>query len=60
MFLSTRGYHYTYNYLVKSSKKNCENLIKQKIDLLIFNLKKLPSIKFLIFTTYIIFSEKSL
>ena len=59
MFLSTRGYHYTYNYLVKSSKKNCETLIKQKIDLLIFNLKKLPSIKFLIFATYIIFSGKN-
>ena len=58
MFLSTRGYHYTYNYIVKSSKKNCENLIKKKTNLIIFDLKKLPSIKFLFFFIYIIFSGK--
>jgi len=58
MFLSTRGYHYTYNYLVKSSKKNCESLLKKKTHLKIFKLQVLPSIKFLLFLTYIIFSGK--
>ena len=58
MFLSTRGYHYTYNYLVKSSKKNCESLLKKKTHLKLFKLQILPSIKFLLFLTYVIFSGK--
>ena len=49
MFLSTRNYHYIYNFIVKSSKKNCENIVKKKLELLIFKIKKLPSLKYLIF-----------
>ena len=58
MFLSTRNYHYIYNFIVKSSKKNCENIVKKKLELLIFKIKKLPSLKYLIFFSFIIFSGK--
>ena len=58
MFLSTRNYHYIYNFIVKSSKKNCENIVKKKLELLIFEKKKLPSLKYLFFFSYIIFSGK--
>ena len=58
MFLSTRGYHYYYNFIVKASKQNCENLLNKKLNLLIFEIKKIPSIKFLFFLTYIVFSGK--
>jgi len=56
MFLSTRGYQYGYNFIVKASKKNCENIVKKKIDLLLFEKKKLPSIKYIFFLIYIICS----
>ena len=58
MFLSTRGYYYTYNFIVKASKKNCEKIIKKKLNLLIFNKKELPSLKYIFFFIYIIFSGK--
>ena len=58
MFLSTRNYHYRYNFIVKSAKKNCENILNKKLDVLIFEQKKFPSIKYLFFFIYIILSGK--
>lgn len=58
MFLSTRDYHYLYKFIVGSSKKNCENLVKKKLELLLFNKKKLTSLMYLFFFTYIILSGK--
>ncbi len=58
MFLSTRGYHYNYNFIVKSAKQNCENILKKKLDILIFQKKKFPSFKYLIFFIYILLSGK--
>jgi len=58
MFLSTRNYHYRYNFIVKSAKKNCENILDKKLDILIFEKKKFPSIKYLFFFIFIILSGK--
>ena len=58
MFLSTRNYHYSYKFIVKSSKKNCEDKIKKKLNLFIFKSKKLPSFQFLFFFLYIFLSGK--
>ena len=58
MFLSTRGYHYSYNFIVKSVKKNCENILQKNLDILFFQDKKIPSFKYLIFFIYIILSGK--
>jgi hypothetical protein len=58
LFLSTRNYDYFYNFIVKSAKKNCEIFTKKKLDLLLFDKKKIPSLKYLIFFIYIIFSGK--
>ena len=49
MFLSTRNYHYNYKFIVKSSKKNCEDKVNKKLDLLIFRSGKKLSFKFLFF-----------
>lgn len=57
-FLSTRNYDYFYNFIVKSAKKNCEILTKENLDLLLFEKKKIPSVKYLIFFIYILFSGK--
>ena len=58
MFLSTRGYHYNYNFIVKSAKQNCENILQKKLDILFFQNKKIPSFKYLIFFIYIVLSGK--
>ena len=58
MFLSTKNLHYTYNFIVKSSKKNCEDILNKKLDVLFFEQKKFPSIKYLFFFIYIILSGK--
>ena len=58
MFLSTRDYDLFYNFIVKSSKANCEQKVKKKLDLLIFELRKFPSLKYIIFFFYIIISGK--
>ena len=58
MFLSTRGYHYSYNFIVKSVKKNCENILQKNLDILFFQDKKFPSFKYLIFFIYIVLSGK--
>ena len=58
MFLSTRNYHYNYKFIVKSSKKNCEDKVNKKLDLLIFKSRKIFSFKFLFFFLYILLSGK--
>ena len=58
MFLSTRRYHYNYNFIVKSAKQNCENILHKKLDILFFKKKKNPSLRYLIFFIYIILSGK--
>ena len=58
VFLSTRDYDYIYNFIVRSSKKNCENILKKKLDLFVFKKKKLPSFKYFCFLLFIIFSGK--
>ncbi|MDC0875804.1 hypothetical protein OAP78_02600 [Candidatus Pelagibacter sp.] len=58
MFLSTRNYDYIYNFIVKSAKKNCENIYKKNLDLLIFQRKKLPTLKYFLFFIFIIISGK--
>jgi hypothetical protein len=58
MFLSTRNYHYNYRFIVKSSKKNCEDKVNKKLDLLIFRSRKKLSFKFLFFFLYILLSGK--
>ena len=58
MFLSTRDYHYLYKFIVGASKISCEKLAKKKLDLLIFERKKLPSLDFIIYFFYIVLSGK--
>ena len=58
MFLSTRNYHYSYKFIVKSAKKNCEEKVKKKLDLLIFRLKRIPSFEYIIFFLYILLSGR--
>jgi len=58
IFLSTRDYDYIYNFIVRSSKKNCENILKKKLNLFVFKKKKLPSLKYFCFLLFIIFSGK--
>lgn len=58
MFLSTRDYHYLYKFIVGASKISCEKLVKKKLDLLIFERKKLPSLDFIIYFFYIVLSGK--
>ncbi len=47
-----------YQFIVGACKKNCEDLIKKKLELLVFKNKKLPSINFLYFFFYIIITGK--
>jgi hypothetical protein len=57
MFLSTREKSGIYQFIVGACKKNCENLKKKKIELLI--LKRIsPSFHFFCFFLYILFSGK--
>lgn len=58
MFLSTRNYNYIYKFIVGASKISCENLVKKKLDLKIFELKKYPSPRFILFLIYIIINGK--
>jgi len=58
MFLSTRNYDYFYNFLVKSSKKNCESIFQKKLDLLLFEKKKFPTLNYLLFLIFITISGK--
>jgi hypothetical protein len=57
-FLTTREPTYIYNYIVNSSKKNCEKINNKELNFLIFKKKKIPSIKYLLFFLYIILSGK--
>lgn len=58
MFLSTRDYNGIYKFIVGACKKNCEGLIKKKLELLVFKKKKYPSFHFLLFFFYILLSGK--
>ena len=60
MFLSTRDYNGIYKFIVGACKKNCEGLIKKKLELLVFKKKKYPSFHFLLFFFYILLSGKIL
>ena len=59
MFLSTRDKSGIYQFIVEACKKNCENLKKKRIELLILE-RKLPSFHFFCFFLYIVFSGKIL
>lgn len=57
-FLSTREPTFLYKYIVEPSKNNCEKLYSKKLNLLIFKKKNLPSLHYIFFYIYIIFSGK--
>lgn len=58
IFLATRGPHYIYEFIVSSSLKNCQNLIKKELQFLLFKERRIISLRFFIFFFYIILSGK--
>ena len=58
MFLSTRDFNGVYEFIIGACKKNCESLLKKKLALLVFKIKKFPSLHYLFFLFYILLSGK--
>lgn len=58
MFLSTRNYDYLYKFIVGASKLSCEKLVKKKLKLEIFELKKIPNLNYFLFLIFILLSGK--
>ena len=58
MFLSTRDLNGLYEFIVSACKKNCESLVKKKLELLVFKKKKFPTFHFLFFLFFILLSGK--
>lgn len=57
-FLSTREPNYTYKFIIESSKKNCEKYNNKRLTLIVFKKNRIPSLRYLVFFIYIIFSGK--
>jgi hypothetical protein len=58
MFLSTRDFNGVYEFIIGACKKNCESLLKKKLALLVFKIKKFPSLHYLFFLFYILLSGR--
>jgi hypothetical protein len=58
MFLSTRNYDYLYKFIVGASKLSCEKLVKKKLKLKIFEIKKIPNLNYFLFLIFILLSGK--
>ena len=58
MFLSTRSEVGVYKFILNACIKNYERLLKKKIEILIFEKKKFPSLKYFFFSPILFYQVK--